>query len=84
MGIGRNITELKRVQEALAAAHRELEYRVQDRTLELSHSNAKLERILEDLRQNLAQITYMIQQGGPKTELLMYVEQAQKQFDRFN
>jgi len=84
MGIGRNITELKHAQEALAEAHRELEYRVQDRTLELSHSKAKLERILEDLHQNLTQITYMIQKGGPKTELLMYVEQAQKQFDRFN
>jgi PAS domain S-box-containing protein len=34
MGIGRNITELKHAQEALAEAHRELEYRVQDRTLE--------------------------------------------------
>jgi PAS domain S-box-containing protein len=84
MGIGRNITELKRAQEALAEAHRELEYRVQDRTLELSHSKAKLERILQDLHSNLTHITEMIQQGGPKTELLMYVEQAHKQFERFN
>ncbi|MBA3869428.1 MAG: PAS domain-containing protein [Chloroflexota bacterium] len=83
MGIGRNITELKQAQEALAEAHRELEYRVQDRTLELTHSKAKLERILEDLHSNLTHITQMIHQSGPKTELLMYVEQAQKQFDRF-
>lgn len=84
MGIGRNITELKQAQEALAEAHRELEYRVQDRTLELSHSKAKLERILENLHSNLTQITQIIQQEGAKTELLMYMEQAKKQFERFN
>jgi PAS domain S-box-containing protein len=82
MGIGRNITALKQAQEALVVAHRELEYRVQDRTLELSASKAKLERTLEYLHSNLTQITQMIQDGGPKKELLMYLEQAHKQYDR--
>jgi PAS domain S-box-containing protein len=80
VGIGRNITELKQAQEALAEAHRELEYRVRDRTLELSHSKAKLERTIERLQSHLTQIRNMVQQGGPKAELLMYLGQAQRQF----
>ncbi|MEP6986939.1 MAG: PAS domain S-box protein [Chloroflexota bacterium] len=53
MGIGRNITELKQAQEALVEAHYELEQQVEDRTLELTYSKAKLERTLEYLHSNL-------------------------------
>lgn len=81
MGIGRNITELKQVQDALAEAHRELEGRVQSRTQELSQSKARLERASEFYRSTLEQITSVVQQGGVRNELLMYLEQAQNQFD---
>ena len=84
MGVGRNITELKQAQAALAQAHRELEHRVQDRTIELSHSKAKLEQMLEFYSSTLGLIGNMIQQSAVKTELLTYIEQAQKQFDRLS
>ena len=81
MGIGRNITELKQAQDALAEIQRDLEQRVQDRTLELTQSKAKLERVFEFYRSTLEQITSVVQQGGARAELLGYIEQAQKQFD---
>jgi PAS domain S-box-containing protein len=84
MGIGRNITELKQVQDALAQAHHELEERVQSRTQELSQSKSKLERASEFYRSTLEQITTVVQQGGARTELLMYLEQAQNQFDHLD
>ena len=84
MGIGRNITELKQVQDALAQAHGELEQRVQSRTQELSQSKAKLERASEFYRSTLEQITSVVQQGGVRNELLMYLDQAQKQFDHLD
>jgi PAS domain S-box-containing protein len=80
VGIGRNITELKQAQEALAQAHHDLEYRVEFRTLELSHSKAKLERTITRLQSHLSQLTYMVQRDEPKPELLMYLGQAQRQF----
>ena len=80
VGIGRNITELKQTQDALAEAHRELEYRVQDRTLELSNSKAKLERTIERLQSQLSHLSYMVEQGESKMELLMFLGQAQRQF----
>jgi len=82
MGIGRNITELKLAQDALEKANRELEERVRARTQELSQSKAKLERASEFYRSTLEQITNVVQQGGARAELLMYLEQAQKEFDQ--
>jgi hypothetical protein len=84
MGIGRDITALKQAQEALAQAHHELEQRVQDRTLELSQSKAKLERVFEFYRSSVEQLTNVVQQGGARNELLMYLEQVQTQFDRLS
>jgi PAS domain S-box-containing protein len=80
VGIGRDITALKQAQEALAHAHRELEYRVRDQTHELSHAKAKLERTIERLQSHLSQITQMVQHGGPKAELLTYLGHVQRQF----
>jgi PAS domain S-box-containing protein len=84
MGIGRNITELKQAQEALAQAHHELEQRVQDRTLELTQSKAKLERVFEFYRSSLEQLTNVVHQGGLRNELLMYLGQVQTQFDHLS
>lgn len=41
-GIGRDITEVKQAQEQLEKAHRELELRVQERTVELENANIDL------------------------------------------
>lgn len=81
MGMGRDITQLKQIQDALAAANRDLEERVQSRTQELTHSKAKLERASEFYRSTLEQITSVVQQGGARIELLKYLEQAQNEFD---
>lgn len=82
MGLGRNITELKEAQQALAKAHEGLEQRVEERTSELSKSKARLERIHEFFRSTLDQISDALQRGAQKSEVLEYVEQAQEQFDR--
>lgn len=84
MGVGRNITDLKQAQDALGQAYSELEQRVQARTLELSQSKSKLERASEFYRSTLEQITNVVQQGGARNELLMYLEQAKKQFDHLD
>jgi PAS domain S-box-containing protein len=81
MGMGRDITQFKQIQDALAAANRELEARVESRTHELSQSKAKLERASEFYRSTLEQITSVVQQGGARIELLKYLEQAQNEFD---
>jgi PAS domain S-box-containing protein len=44
LGVGRDITELRRAEEALQKAHDELEQRVEARTAELSRTNALLKR----------------------------------------
>lgn len=43
-GIGRDITEVKQAQEQLEKAHRELELRVQERTVELENANIDLRK----------------------------------------
>ncbi len=51
VGISRNITRLKRVEEELRRAHEELEHRVEQRTAELARSNAELARSNAELQQ---------------------------------
>jgi PAS domain S-box-containing protein len=84
MGMGRNITELKQAQDALEQAQRELEYRVEDRTMELSNLNSKLEGTLKLYSSTLDHIRNVIVQSGVKTELLIYIDQTQKRFQRVN
>lgn len=49
-GIGRDITERKRVEETLRTAHAELEERVQERTSELTRANARLQQEIAERR----------------------------------
>ena len=50
-GIARDISERKRVQEALKKAHDELENRVQARTAELTRANQTLQQMVSELHQ---------------------------------
>lgn len=51
LGIGRDITERKRAQDALEHLNQELEQRVRRRTDELENTNADLQRTLDVLKQ---------------------------------
>ncbi|MEI9947796.1 MAG: ATP-binding protein [Pseudomonadota bacterium] len=50
LGISLDITERKVAQDALAEAHRELEWRVAQRTSELSETNLRLQREIDERR----------------------------------
>jgi DNA-binding CsgD family transcriptional regulator len=51
IGTFTDITDLKRIEKALMKAHDELEYRVQERTLELDNAVEKIKRSEKELRQ---------------------------------
>ena len=50
VGLGRDITDLRRAQQELRRAHGELELRVQQRTAELSRANEELKREIAERR----------------------------------
>ena len=56
----RNITERKRIQEALEAAKEELERRVQERTSELTQTNAKLAGLLHEKELLLKEVHHRV------------------------
>jgi len=58
VGISRNITQRKQMEESLQSAHAELERRVVERTEELSQANATLERQIRERLQIEEQLWY--------------------------
>jgi len=63
VGIGRNITEQKQVEEALRQSHDELEKRVAERTTELSRERLLLRTLID----NLPDCIYAKDTAGRKT-----------------
>src|SRR5882672_11774824 len=66
LGISLDITERKAAQDALADAHRELERRVDERTCELTETNARLRREIDERKraqEALAQAEVQLRQA---------------------
>ncbi|HVO26149.1 MAG TPA: sigma 54-interacting transcriptional regulator [Candidatus Margulisiibacteriota bacterium] len=51
LALSRDVTELKRAEDALRRAHEELERKVEERTAELARANAALQREISERRQ---------------------------------
>ena len=61
VGLSRNVTELKRAEEALKKAHAEVEKQVEERTAELMQEIAERKRVEEALRENEERFRLLIE-----------------------
>ena len=79
MGVCHNITDRKRAEEALQAAHVELERRVEERTVELTQANEQLRHEIEDrkrvedvLKRERRALKHMLKASDHERQLIAY------------